>query len=110
MKRLLTITSVQSKMNFVEADLQNLISRRTTGFRFWKRKSEKKCDETYPGFENISFRSANVLLDGVVQISSASVRHERSYVLKIAVNTNFLITCMQGVGKNIYPAIMTSLS
>lgn len=110
MKQLPEITSVQSKVRFLDTELQKVLDRKNENRMFWKRKNEAKSTVMVDGYETINSSSVNIVLKGIVEICFSCHAEKAVGVIHIPVRTQFLITCISRNHGNYFPAMEASLS
>ena len=110
MKQLPEITSVQSKVRFLDTDLHKLLDRKNEIRWFWKRNNEIKATVMIDGYETIKSTSVNILLKGIVEICFSGHNKKDIGVIFVPARTHFLVTCISRNNGNYFPAMEASLS
>jgi len=110
MKQLPEITSVQSKVRFLDTELQKVLDRKNGIRWFWRRNNEVKSTVMVDGYEIITSSSVNIQLQGIVEICFSCYNEKAIGVIHIPVRTHFLITCISRNNGNYFPAMEASLS
>lgn len=110
MKQLPEITSVQSKVGFLDTELQRVLDKKNGIRWFWRRSNEVKSEIMVDGYETIKSSSVNILLKGIVEICFSCHNENAIGVIHIPVRTHFLITCISRNNGNYFPAMEASLS
>ena len=110
MKQLPEITSVQSKVRFLDTELQRVLDKKNGVRWFWKRSNEARSTVMVDGYETIKSSSVTLPLQGIVEICFSCVDEKAIGVIHIPVRTHFLITCISRNNGNYFPAMEASLS
>ena len=107
MKRLPTIRSVQSRVQYVEPELQRILCKQPGSGWFRKRNTDQST-MIIEGYATFSTVSAAVSLSGVIEIAVSDL--EQSVILQMPSFTRFLVTCIEQNDKDSIPAFAVSLS
>lgn len=104
MEKLSIITAVETKLEFCDTELSKMIS------QCFRLKSNKATEQTIYGYEPFSYCTAQVPLEGQVQIRYWSMMNGKSYTLQLPSTTKFLVTYINGDSYLAKASLATSLS
>ena len=110
MKRLPQITSVESKLRFLNTELQRVIDSHSKTRKLWKRKGEATLQATIDGYETFNSCSVNIPLQGTVEIFFSNFNEKAPTLISVLTRTRFLITCIRSGNGNYFPVMEASLS
>lgn len=109
MKQLPQITAVQSKVSFLDSELQREIYRQNEIRWFCKRRNKISSSLKVDGYETFTSCSVNIPLKGIVEICVIN-KEKGVTVFEIPTITQFLVTCISRHNGNYIPEIGVSLS
>ena len=110
MKQLPEITSVQSKVRFLDTELQKVLDRKNGIRWFWRRNNEIRPTVMVDGYETVTTSSVTIPLQGIVEICFSCYGEKALGVIHVPVKTHFFITCISRNNGNYFPAMEASLS
>lgn len=104
------ITSVESKVEILDNELQRVLDKKHETVGFWQRKREAKSLPSIDGYESFSSYSVNIPFKGMVEIYSSNFKQITVNVIAIPIKTQFLVTCISRNNGYYIPALEASLS
>ena len=108
MKRFPQITSVESRLKFLDCELQRIVGSQNKTHKLWK--SQASSPAAIDGYETFSSCSVNIPLHGTIEICFSNLNEKAITLISILTRTRFLITCIRSGNGNYLPAMEISLS